>query len=92
VSISPWCDERFMGERLAGGNVIYHRKPSPNYLGVDAVLDEDAIKAYIQATVSAAKGCTIEFTQRDVYTVHNSPAKVQRYVELIREMSQDAYR
>ena len=85
VSISPWCNEEVMGERLAGTDIIYLRKPSPNYLGVEETLEEDAFRAHIAKTVAAAKGCHLEIAQRDVYTVHNNPAKVRRYVEIIRE-------
>jgi len=85
LSISPWCDEEKMGERLRGKNIVYHRKPSPNFLGVDVKLDEDAVTEHIDKTLKAAKGCAIEFTQRDVYTVHNNPEKVRRFVEIIRE-------
>ena len=85
VSISPWCDEERMGERLRGGNVIYLRKPSPNYLGVGEALDEDAVRRHIERTAKAARGCRLEVIQRDVYTVNRNPDKVRRYVELIRE-------
>ena len=85
VSISPWCDEAYMGEQLRGSQVIYHRKPSPNYLGVDRILDEDALREHIRTTLRAAKGCKVEFTQRDVYTIHNDLDKARRYIEIIRE-------
>lgn len=85
VSISPWCDEAYMGEKLRGSRVIYHRKPSPNYLGVDRILDEDALREHIRTTLRAAKGCKVEFTQRDVYTIHNDLDKARRYIEIIRE-------
>lgn len=85
VSISPWCNEEFMGERLQGSNIIFHRKPSPNYLGVGANLDEDAVRASIQKTLNAAKGCKLEITQRDVYTINNDIAKAKRYVDIIKE-------
>jgi len=88
VSISPWCDQALMGERLRGRKTVFHRKPSPNYLGVDVTLDEDAFRAHIMETVNAAKGCTLEFTQRDVYTIHNNEDKARRYVEIIRECTQ----
>lgn len=85
VSISPWCDEEFMGERLQGSKVIFHRKPSPNLLGVDKVLDEDALRKHIRKSLLAARGCKMEITQRDVYTIHNDIAKAKRYVNIIRE-------
>lgn len=88
VSISPWCDQTFMGEQLRGKNVVYQRKPSPNYLGVDKTLDEDALRAHIMETVRAAQGCTYEITQRDVYTIHGNPDKARRYVEILRECTQ----
>lgn len=88
VSISPWCNEDFMGEALAGTKIIYHRKPSPNFLGVDRVLDEDAFTAHIRKTLKAAKGCTIEFTQRDVYTVHGDMDKVRAYVRIVRSLTE----
>lgn len=84
VSISPWCDEKFMGERLSGTRIVYLRKPSPNMLSIGDTLDEDAVRAHFTATVQAAHGCVLEFAQRDVYTVHNSVERVRRYVELAR--------
>ncbi len=85
VSISPWCDEEFMGERLQGSKVIYQRKPSPNFLGVNPELDEDAVREHIRKSLNAAKGCKMEITQRDVYTIHNNIDKARRYVEIIRQ-------
>jgi len=91
VSISPWCNEEFMGEKLQNTNIIYHRKPSPNYLGVGSVFDESAFKEHIRKTINAAKGCKVEFTQRDVYTINNDVDKVKNYVKIIREESENCY-
>jgi len=88
ISISPWCDEAFMGERLRGTKIIYHRKPAATYLGVGINLDEDAVRTYIRKTMEYAKGCTIEFTQRDVYTVNRDVSKVKRYVDIIRSVTE----
>lgn len=85
VSVSPWCDEAFMGEQLRGTQIIYHRKPSPNFLGVGQTLDEEALRQHFRTTLEAARGCTLEFTQRDVYTIANDPDKVRRYVAILRE-------
>jgi len=85
VSISPWCDEEVMAERLRGTDIIYHRKPSPNYLGVGEELDEEGFRAHIEKTVKTARGCHLEITQRDVYTVHRDMAKVRHYIGIIRD-------
>lgn len=91
ISISPWCDEEYMGEQLRGSRVIYHRKPSPNFLGVDRVLDEEAFRMHIRKSLKAAAGCEMEITQRDVYTIHGNVAKARRYIEIIKEEIADCW-
>lgn len=85
VSISPWCDEEFMGQRLRGSNTIFHRKPSPNFLGVGEKLDEEEFRGHIRKSILAAKGCKMEIAQRDVYTINHDVAKAKRYVDIIKE-------
>jgi hypothetical protein len=85
VSISPWCDEEFMAEKLRGSGIIYHRKPDPTLLGVGSVLNEDAVRRHFEKTIKTARGCKLEIAQRDVYTVGRDINKVRRYVEIIRE-------
>ena len=92
VSISAWCNEEFMGERLRGTKTIFHRKPSPNFLGVGSGdLDETALREHIKKTLRAAAGCKIEFTQRDVYQVAGNPLKVKRFIDIIREECTNLY-
>lgn len=86
VSISPWCDEQFMGERLRGTNIIYSRKPSPHFLGVGYDFDDDEYSKYMLNTLKAAKGCNLEIIFRDVYTLSGNPAKAKRAVRLLREL------
>ena len=86
VSISPWCDEEFMGERLRGTGVTFLRKPPATILGMDTPnLDEEATLNCFRKTAQAAKGCKLEIAQRDVYMVGHSPEKVRRFVELARK-------
>ena len=85
VSISAWCDVDYMGERLRDKNIVFVRKPTANMLGVQRELDETAVKEYFRKTATAARGCRLEITQRDVYLLHGNTDKVRRYVELIRD-------
>ena len=86
VSISPWCNEEFMGERLRGSSIIYHRKPAATVLGVSGRdLDEEAFRKYIRRSLTAARGCKMEITQRDIYTIDNNVQKARRYIQIIRE-------
>jgi hypothetical protein len=75
-----------MGERLKGARVIYHRKPSPNFIGVGKELDEDAWRRHIIKTLKAAQGCHLEITQRDVYSLGGDIHKPRKAVRIIREL------
>ncbi len=85
LSISAWCDEEAMGEKLKDKDTIYLRKPSANFLAVDRHLNDDAVREHIKRTVKAAKDCKLEIVQRDVPTIHCDMAKLKRYIEIIRE-------
>lgn len=87
VSVSSWNDEQEVGRILAGRGVVYSRKPSANYLGVEENLDEQAFVQSIKKTLLAAKDCPCEFIFRDIYTVHNNMDKVRRAVEIVREIA-----
>lgn len=86
ISISRWCDQEFMAQELAGKNIVYSRKPDPNLLGVDVVLNEEAWTAEIRNTlqITADKNIPVEFVVRDVYTMHGDLNKPRRAVELAR--------
>ncbi|MCL2059696.1 MAG: hypothetical protein FWH01_11700 [Oscillospiraceae bacterium] len=85
VSVSPWCDERALGDMIRGTKVCYHRKPSPNYISVDSVFNEEAFLAHMEETVKAAAGCPLEITFRDITSVRGEPQRLTRAVELTRK-------
>jgi hypothetical protein len=84
VSVSSWCDQRSMGEQLRGTGVVFSRKPRANYLGVAKALDEEAWRAHIAETFSAARGNPCEVIIRDVYQVP-SLETVRRAVAIAQE-------
>ncbi len=81
-----------MGEILKDRKTVYLRKPSPNLLGVGSELEEDAVREHFCRTAKAASGCKLEIAQRDVYHINNTPEKVKRYVQLIRETLEDNWK
>jgi hypothetical protein len=85
VSISRWCDQQFMGEALQGTEIVYSRKPDPNFLSVDVQLDEDAWAAHIRETLQATRGIFVEFIIRDVYTLHNNLENARKAVAIARQ-------
>ncbi len=86
VSISPWCDEAYMGEVLRGEQVIYSRKPMPQFLGVGSAWDEEGFAAHVAQTLDAARGCTVEFIYRDVYALGGDVGKPGKAVRTIRRL------
>ncbi|HOU13316.1 MAG TPA: hypothetical protein PKZ84_09360 [Anaerolineae bacterium] len=91
VSISRWCDEHFMGDALRGTDIVFSRKPDPNFLSVDVTLDEDAWAAHIRATLDATRDVFVEFIIRDVYTVHGNLNNARRAVEIARREIERRY-
>lgn len=85
VSISPWCKEEMMAERLSGSRIIYSRKPSPNFIGVQAAFDEEAFRQYIRHTAALTRGCHTEYIFRDIYKLNGNIGKLKRAVEIVRE-------
>ena len=85
VSVSPWCDEKFMGEELRHTPIIYSRKPSPNFIGVGELLDEEAYTKHIDETLTCAAGCELEIIHRDIYTLSGHKEKPGKAVKIIRK-------
>lgn len=86
VSISPFCNEDYMGEVLRGENIIYSRKPHPNFVGVGKELDEESFARHIEKTLQAASGCAVEFIFRDIMTIEKNQEKPGRAVALTRKL------
>ncbi len=85
VSISKWCNQRFVADAVRGKNIVMSRKPDPNLLGVNPKLDEEAWSAHIRETLELTQGVPLEILVRDVYTVHGDLTKPKRAVELARQ-------
>lgn len=85
VSISAWCNEAIMSEKLANGKIIYSRKPSPNFIGVGEIFDEQGFTKHIKDTLNHAKDCNIEFIMRDIYSLCGDQGRAKKAVDIIRE-------
>jgi hypothetical protein len=92
ISISRWCDQRFMGEAMRNTGIVFSRKPDPNFLGVATTLNEDAWAAHIRETLEATRGVFVEFIVRDVYTVRGNLKNPRRAVEIARREIDRHYR
>ena len=85
LSVSPFNDERQVGEYLRGSRVVYYSKPRAEYVTNAGPLDEDAIRRYFKGVCECASGCLFEVAQREVGTIYGDFERGRRYVELARE-------
>lgn len=90
LSISKWCDERIMGEKLRNTGIVYSKKLDATYLGVGDLCDERGLRKSIKDTMSLAGGNQIEFIARDILTINNRPEKLRQAVRAVREEIADA--
>jgi hypothetical protein len=85
LSISPWADVDKCAARLRG-DFIFSWKPQPAHLV--GRFDEDALRAYIQHTVDAARahGCVLEMILKDTHTCENHAERFDRWTKIAREV------
>lgn len=85
LSVSPFNDERRLGEYLRGSRVVYYSKPRAEFVTCDGPLNDAAITTYFKGVCEAASGCLFEIAQREVGTIFGDIERGRRYVRLARE-------
>lgn len=85
LSVSPFNNERRVGEYLRGTRVVYYSKPRAELVTNSGPLDEDAVRACFREIAECASGCMLEVAQREVGTVYGDLQRGRRYVELAGE-------
>lgn len=84
LSISPWADVRVAAEEL-GPNYILSWKPKP--MDLVGEFDEEAIRAYLRATIdlALANDCALEMILKDTHTCEHHPERFDRWSQIARE-------
>ena len=90
VSVSPWANVSTVPDYL-GKNYIASIKPSPTPLA-SKNMDEDVVRADCRRVAEQSKGGICEFIMKDNHTLGNNPRNATRWVELMREEIDRAYR
>lgn len=85
LSVSPFNNEKLVGEYLRGRRIVYYSKPRAEYVTNRGPLDEDAIRQCFKGVCEAASGCLLEVAQREVGTLYGDYNRGRRYVQLARE-------
>jgi hypothetical protein len=85
LSVSPFNNERQIGEYLRGSRVVYYSKPRAEFVTNPGPLDEEALRVYFKGVAEAASGCLFEVAQREVGTIFGDFNRGKRYVEIAKE-------
>ena len=92
LSVSPFNDERKVGEYLRGTNVVYYSKPRAELVTNRGPLDEAALRAYFKEVCECASGCLFEMAQREVGTIYGDYERGRRYVQIAKECIQEYWK
>ena len=92
LSVSPFNNERKVGEYLRGTNVVYYSKPRAELVTNRGPLDEDALRAYFKEVCECASGCLFEMAQREVGTIYGDYQRGRRYVQIAKECIQEYWK
>ena len=85
LSVSPFNNERQVGEYLRGTRVVYYSKPRAEFVTNPGPMNENALRAYFREVCEAASGCLFEMAQREVGTIFGDYDRGKRYVEIAKE-------
>ncbi len=85
VSISPWCDEAYMADALQAGQIIYSRKPSPNYISNNLTFPKEEFRKDIRRTLLLTRGLPLEIIFRDILTLGGERERPGQAVQLVRQ-------
>lgn len=85
LSVSPFNDERRVGEYLRGSRVVYYNKPRAEYVTNRGPLDEEATTLYFKGIAEVSSGCLLEVAQREVGTIYGDFNRAKRYVEIAKQ-------
>ena len=86
VSVSPWANKEIMAEKL-GKNYVFSYKPSPSYLAVPE-LDEEEAREHIREVLDVTKNNHTEFIMKDNHTLCHNPDNIKNWVRIFREESE----
>jgi len=79
VSVSPWCDQQIMAEKL-GRNFVFSRKPNPTQICL--LFNEENIRKDLRETLALAGNGSLEIIMKDTATVQNEPWRITRWIEI----------
>ncbi len=92
LSVSPFNNEKLIGEYLRGSNVVYYSKPRAEFVTNRGPMDEAALREYFKGVCEAASGCQLEIAQREVGTIFGDFERGRRYVQIAKECVEEYWK
>ena len=91
IAVSPFADVARCAEQIGEAYVLSYRPSPTEMVGYD--FDPDRIRTILRRDLLAcrANGCHVDITLKDVETVENDPTRVDRWVQITRQVIEEIY-
>ncbi len=87
IAVTPSADVRKCAEQIQQDYVLSWR-PNPSEM-ICCGFDPDHIRKVVKNAMEACIGCHVDITLKDVQTVQNRPENLQKWVKLVREITDE---
>jgi hypothetical protein len=84
IAVSPFADAAKCAEQIGTDYVLSYR-PSPADM-VSYGFDPDRIRSILRRDLAACRNCHTDVTLKDVETVQHDPTRVQKWVQITRQV------
>jgi len=85
IGVTPRADVVASADQI-GEDYVFSWRPNPAEM-VCCGFDADHVRKVVGNAMEAAKGCHVDITLKDVQTVENEPDRLRKWVEVVREIS-----
>ena len=89
IAVSPFADAARCAEQIGTDYVLSYR-PSPADM-VSYGFDPERIQSILRRDLAACKACHTDITLKDVQTVQHDPERVQKWVQLTRQVIDEVW-
>ena len=87
IAVVPWADVRKCAEQI-GEDYIISWQPNPAEMGCCG-FNPDRIRTIVHEAMDIMRGCHVDIVWKDVQTVQGEPDRLRRWVEIVRDVTED---
>ncbi len=85
IAVVPAADVRKSAEQIQQ-DYVFSWRPNPSQM-ICCGFDPDLIRKVVKDAMEASKGCHVDITLKDVQTVQHHPENLRKWVQIVREIS-----